>query len=54
MNTRPTTATGLAARRTALRMLDACLRTGQPLDQAASAMAKGLEPSDRALAIARS
>lgn len=52
MNTRPTTATGLAARRTALRMLDACLRTGQPLDQAASAMAKGLEPSDRALAIA--
>jgi 16S rRNA (cytosine967-C5)-methyltransferase len=52
MNTRPSTATGLAARRTALRMLDACLRTGQPLDQAASAMAKGLEPSDRALAIA--
>lgn len=52
MNTRPATATGLAARRTALRMLDACLRTGQPLDQAASAMAKGLEPSDRALAIA--
>lgn len=52
MNTRPTTATGLAARRTALRMLDACLRTGQPLDQAASAMAKGLEPSDRALSIA--
>lgn len=52
MNTRPTTATGLAARRTALRMLDACLRMGQPLDQAASAMAKGLEPSDRALAIA--
>lgn len=43
---------GSAARRTALRMLDACLRTGQPLDQAASAMAKGLEPSDRALAIA--
>ena len=33
MNTRPTTATGLAARRTALRMLDACLRTGQPLDK---------------------
>lgn len=52
MNTRPTTATGLAARRTTLRMLDACLRTGQPLDQAASAMAKGLEPSDRALSIA--
>ncbi len=52
MNTRPTTATGLAARRTALRMLAACLRTGQPLDQAASAMAKGLEPSDRAHAIA--
>jgi 16S rRNA (cytosine967-C5)-methyltransferase len=52
MNTRPTTATGLAARRCALRMLDAALRTGQPLDQAASAMAKGLTPPDRALAIA--
>jgi 16S rRNA (cytosine967-C5)-methyltransferase len=52
MNTRPSTATGLAARRCALRMLDAALRTGQPLDQAASAMAKGLTPPDRALAIA--
>lgn len=52
MNTRPTTATGLAARRTALRMLDAALRTGQPLDQAASGFAKGLLPADRALAIA--
>ncbi len=52
MNTRPSTATGLAARRCALRLLDAALRTGQPLDQAVSAMAKGLTPPDRALAIA--
>jgi 16S rRNA (cytosine967-C5)-methyltransferase len=33
-------------------MLDAALRTGQPLDQAAGAMAKGLTAPDRALAIA--
>jgi 16S rRNA (cytosine967-C5)-methyltransferase len=33
-------------------MLDAALRTGQPLDQAANAMAKRLTPPDRALAIA--
>jgi 16S rRNA (cytosine967-C5)-methyltransferase len=52
MNTRPTTATGLAARRGALRLLDAALRTGQPFDQTARAMAKGLTPPDRALAIA--
>jgi 16S rRNA (cytosine967-C5)-methyltransferase len=52
MNTRPTTATGLPARKTALRLLDAVLRTGQPLDQAINAMARGLEPADRALAIA--
>ncbi len=47
---------GLAARQTALRLLDACLRTGQPLDQAINAIArpgaKGLDGPDRALAIA--
>jgi 16S rRNA (cytosine967-C5)-methyltransferase len=52
MNTRPTTATGLPARKAALRLLDAVLRTGQPLDQAVNATTKGLEPADRALAIA--
>ncbi|MGL5836984.1 MAG: RsmB/NOP family class I SAM-dependent RNA methyltransferase [Sphingorhabdus sp.] len=52
MNTRSSTATGLAARRAALRMLDAALRTGLPLDQAVSVYAKGLPPADRALAIA--
>jgi 16S rRNA (cytosine967-C5)-methyltransferase len=52
MNTRPTTATGLNTRKAALRMLDAVLRTGQPLDQAVNAITKGLEPADRALAIA--
>jgi 16S rRNA (cytosine967-C5)-methyltransferase len=52
MNTRPTTATGLHTRKAALRLLDAVLRTGQPLDQAVNAVTKGLEPADRALAIA--
>jgi 16S rRNA (cytosine967-C5)-methyltransferase len=52
MNTRPTNATGLPARKAALRMLDAVMRTGQPLDQAVTMAAKGLESSDRALAIA--
>ena len=52
MNTRPATATGLPTRKAALRMLDAVMRTGQPLDQAAIPATKWLEPSDRALAIA--
>jgi 16S rRNA (cytosine967-C5)-methyltransferase len=52
MNTRPTTAAGLHTRKAALRLLDAVLRTGQPLDQAVNAVTKGLEPADRALAIA--
>jgi 16S rRNA (cytosine967-C5)-methyltransferase len=52
MNTRPTNATGLPARKAALRMLDAVMRTGQPLDQAVTMATKGLESSDRALAIA--
>lgn len=43
---------GLPARTAALRMIDAVLRRGEPLDQAASGAAKGLQPSDRALAIA--
>jgi 16S rRNA (cytosine967-C5)-methyltransferase len=52
MNTRPTTATGLNTRKAALRMLDATMRTGQPLDQAAIPATRHLESSDRALAIA--
>jgi len=43
---------GLAARTAALRMMDAVLRRGEPLDQAASGAAKGLQPNDRALSIA--
>lgn len=43
---------GLPARTAALRMIDAVLRRGEPLDQAASGAAKGLQPNDRALAIA--
>ena len=42
---------GLAARRAALRILDAVLRRGQTLDDAASA-ARGLPPADAALAVA--
>lgn len=43
---------GLPARTAALRMLDAVTRRGEPLDRAASGAAKGLQPNDRALAIA--
>ncbi|MFM2409770.1 MAG: hypothetical protein RL481_598 [Pseudomonadota bacterium] len=52
MNTRPTTATGLDARKAALHILDAVVRTGQPLDQAVIPATRNLESSDRALAIA--
>lgn len=52
MNTRPTTATGLPARKAALQILDAVMRTGQPLDQAVIPATRHLESSDRALAIA--
>ena len=52
MNTLPTTATGLATRKAALRMLDAVMRTGQPMDQAVTMATRDLESSDRALAIA--
>lgn len=52
MNTRPSTATGLPTRKAALHILDAVMRTGQPLDQAVIPATRGLEPSDRALAIA--
>jgi len=40
---------GFAARRAALRLLDAVLRRGQPLETALHAAAQGLAPSDRAL-----
>jgi 16S rRNA (cytosine967-C5)-methyltransferase len=53
MNTRATTnVPGIDTRRAALRILDAVTRTGQPLDQAVIPAARGLEPADRAMAIA--
>lgn len=50
--TRPSaTPPGLEARRAALRLLDAVLRRGQPLEQALGAAARGIAlPADRALA----
>lgn len=52
MNTRPSTATGLPTRKAALQILDAVMRTGQPLDQAVIPATRALGPSDRALAVA--
>lgn len=43
---------GLQTRRAALRLLDAVMRMGTPMDQATANATKGLSPSDRALAIA--
>ena len=43
---------GLPARRAALRLLDAVMRMGTPMDQATAGATKGLSPPDRALAIA--
>ncbi|WP_423140880.1 RsmB/NOP family class I SAM-dependent RNA methyltransferase [Parablastomonas sp. CN1-191] len=43
---------GLAARRAALRLLDAVLRRGETLEQSLGAAAYGLAPPDRALALA--
>jgi 16S rRNA (cytosine967-C5)-methyltransferase len=43
---------GLPARRAALRLLDNVMRMGTPMDQATNAACKGLDSSDRALAIA--
>ena len=43
---------GTAPRRAALRLLDAVLRRGEPLDIAAHAATQGLAPADRAFAIA--
>ncbi len=43
---------GLNTRRAALRLLDAVLRTGLPMDQATAGACKGLISPDRALAIA--
>jgi 16S rRNA (cytosine967-C5)-methyltransferase len=43
---------GLPARRAALRLLDAVMRMGTPMDQATNAACKGLDSPDRALAIA--
>jgi 16S rRNA (cytosine967-C5)-methyltransferase len=43
---------GFAARRAALRLLDAVLRRGETLEQSLGAAAYGLAPPDRALALA--
>lgn len=43
---------GLPARRAALRLLDAVMRLGQPMDHVVQDAAKGLPSADRALAIA--
>ncbi|UKK84897.1 methyltransferase domain-containing protein [Sphingopyxis sp. BSN-002] len=43
---------GTALRRAALRLIDAVLRRGDPLDIAAHAATQGLAPADRAFAIA--
>lgn len=43
---------GTAPRRAALRLIDAILRRGDPLDIAAHAATQGLSPADRAFAIA--
>lgn len=43
---------GTALRRAALRLLDAVLRRGDPLDIAAHAATQGLAPADRAFAVA--
>ncbi len=43
---------GTATRRAALRLLDAILRRGDPLDIAAHAATQGLPPADRAFAVA--
>ena len=43
---------GTAPRRAALRLIDAILRRGDPLDLAAHAATQGLSPADRAFAIA--
>ncbi len=43
---------GLPARRAALRLLDAVMRMGQPVDHVVQDAAKSLAPADRALAIA--
>ncbi len=43
---------GTAPRRAALRLIDAVLRRGEPLDIAAHAATQGLAPADRAFVIA--
>lgn len=43
---------GFPTRRAALRLLDAVMRMGTPMDQATASATKGLSPPDRALAIA--
>jgi 16S rRNA (cytosine967-C5)-methyltransferase len=43
---------GLPARKSAMRLLDAVIRMGTPMDHAVNNACKGLAPADRALAIA--
>ncbi|MCD2316335.1 SAM-dependent methyltransferase [Sphingomonas sp. IC-11] len=49
-NRRPADPPGTAARRAALRLLDAVLRRGEPLEAALPSAARGLEGADRGLA----
>lgn len=49
---RPTDAVGVPARRASLRLLDAVLRQGLPLEAALDGVARGLSGPDRALAYA--
>lgn len=44
--------TGVLARKSAMRLLDAVMRMGIPMDHAVNNACKGLAPADRALAIA--
>ncbi len=50
--TNPAPVTGLAARTAALKLLDAVLRRGSPMEAVAANATRGLSPVDRALAVA--
>ena len=52
MNNSEPDISGLPARRATLRLLDAVMRMGTPMDHAVNGACKGLRPADRALAIA--
>ena len=52
MTTSPDTVPGLPARIAALKLTDAVLRRGEPMDVVAANATRGLAPADRALAVA--